>query len=421
MIGRFFAWIRRLLGRPEQREVLRLPSSTSPSATTARAPDVVKEEVTRKGPLKPNHRRLVIRDERLMPKPAPSVWTKPPKVMTEDDAERLFASTLRTSNRGLRTLDTDVAQLERYHLPIWRTEADVARALGVSQSELRFYSVHRERDRAPHYVTYGIAKRSGSVRLIHAPKRRLKKLLRAVQRELVAKLPVSEHAHGFVVDRSIKTGAEVHVGKPVLLRLDLKDFFPTVTAGRVRGLLVALGYSYPVAAVLSVLVTEAPRQRVDVDGVVYHVPVGPRSCVQGAPTSPGLCNAIALRMDRRLAGLAKKVGFAYTRYADDMTFSGPTVRAAHQLRRAAERVIREEGFVVNDDKTRVMRPGGPKVVTGVSVDSVLGLSRKRRRQIRAMLHQARTKGATPERQTQLDGLVAFVHMLNPEQAERLRR
>ena len=76
------------------------------------------------------------------------------------------------------------------------------------------------------------------------------------------------------------------------------------------------------AAALAVLMTEAPRQPVAAEGKLYHVPTGPRVCVQGAPTSPGLCNAILLRLDRRLPGLARKHGFAYTRYADDLTFSG---------------------------------------------------------------------------------------------------
>ena len=416
MLGRFGNWLRRVFGRAEEREVLR-----APAGATERTTDLVTEQVARKGPLKPEHLRQIVRDERLLPKPKPSTWTKPPKVMEADEAKRLFAGSLRTSNRQLRTLASDVAQLERYGLPVWRTEPELAGALGVTVKQLRYYSTHRERDRAPHYITYAIAKRSGGTRQIHAPKQRLKALLRRVQRELVAKLPVSSHAHGFVAGRSVKSGAVPHVGQPVLLRLDIKDFFPSVTMPRVRGYLIALGYSYPVAATLAVLVTEAPRQPVDIDGTIYHVPVGPRACVQGAPTSPGLCNAIAMRLDRRLAGLAKQHGFTYTRYADDMTFSGPSERAAHRLRRAAERVIREEGFEVNAAKTRVMRSGGRKIVTGVIVDRVLGLSRQQRRKIRAMLHHARTRGADAKRRAQLAGLLAWVQMLNPQQAAALRR
>ena len=104
--------------------------------------------------------------------------------------------------------------------------------------------------------------------------------------------------------------------------MDLKDCFPSINYRRVRGLLISLGYAYPVATTLAVLMTEAPRQPVVASGKTFHVPLGPRVCVQGAPTSPGLCNAILMRMDRRLSGLAQRYDCSYTRYADDLTFSG---------------------------------------------------------------------------------------------------
>jgi retron-type reverse transcriptase len=419
MLKHLLAWIRRLLGLRESREVLRLGAGAE---AEGRRTDVLREEIRRKGPLKPEHRREVARDERLMPKaPRASSWTKPPKVMSGAEAARLFAGTLRTSNRELRTLDRDEAQLRRYGLPLWRSEADVARALGIGLGQLRHFSIHRERERVPHYVVYAVPKRAGGVRIIHAPKRRLKAILRTLNRELVGRLPVSEHAHGFVPGRSVRTGALPHVGKTVVLRLDLKDFFPSVTYPRVRGLLISLGYPYPVAATLATLVTEPLRQPVEIDGSTFHVPVGPRTCVVGAPTSPGICNALLLRMDRRIAGAARRHGFDYTRYADDLTLSGGSREAAHRLRRTVERIAREEGFELNAAKTRVMGRGGRQVVTGVTVNAVLGLSRQKRRRIRAMLHRAAKGGAGSRSRAELLGWLAWVHMLNPGQAAALRR
>jgi RNA-directed DNA polymerase len=441
VLGRFFAWLRRLFGLAETREVLRLEArddgdDDAPKPRTGKVDggklrtDVVKEKVTRKGPLRPKHRRLVLRDERLMPKPPRAqYWEKPKKVMQVDEAGRLFASTLRTTNRDARTLLPDEAQLKRYGLPLWRTEEELAEGLGLSVNQLRHFSIHRAKERTPHYVTYEIAKRSGGKRLIHAPKKRLKAILQKVLHELVEKLPVSEHAHGFVKGRSVKTGAAPHVGKKVVLRLDLQDFFPTVTHVRVRGLLIALGYGFVVAATLAVLVTESARQAVEVEDdehpedetVVFHVPVGPRTCVQGAPTSPGICNAILLRMDRRLAAIAHKKGFVYTRYADDLSFSGDSMKDAHWLRRAAARIIEEEGFRVNEAKTRVMGRGGRQIVTGVVVNEALGVPRRDRRKLRAMLHQAATKGADEAREAELTGRLAWVQMVNPGQAAALRK
>jgi hypothetical protein len=179
-----------------------------------------------------------------------------------------------------------------------------------------------------------------------------------------------------------------------VLKLDLKDFFPSVTFARVRGLLIAYGYSYPVATSLAVVMTEAERQPVEVEGETFHVPVGLRHCVQGAPTSPGLCNALVLRLDRRLAGLARKHRLAFTRYADDLTFSGDVSRdVVWRVRMRAETIIKEEGFALNPDKTHVQGQGGRQTVTGVVVNRVLGLSRQDRRRLRAALHQlGKTEG-----------------------------
>lgn len=384
------------------------------------------EKIKIGGPLKPNHRRLALRDDRLLPKPplGPdyySKWPRPPKpkYLTETDADRLFSLSLRTSERDVMDLATDEEQLKRYGLPVWKSEADVASALGLTQGQFRYFSQHRHREQAPHYVAFAIPKRNGEERIIHAPKTKLKAVLRALDKQLVSKLPVSEHAHGFVKGRSIATNARPHVGKPMVAKFDIKDCFPTITMGRVRGLLLAMGYSYPVAAALAVLMTESPRQPVEAEGKLYHTPIGPRICVQGAPTSPGLCNAILLRMDRRLAGLAKKRGLAYTRYADDLTFSGPEAETK-KLLGLVPKVANEEGFAINHDKTRLMRQSGRQAVTGVIVNKDMGLSRKVRRKLRAALHRRRVGKADAADGARLEGKLAYLSMLNVGQAKRLR-
>lgn len=387
-----------------------------------------KQEVVRTGgPLKPQHRRLVLRDNRLLPKPPPDPnqrrWPPPPKVkyLAERDADRLFGPSLRTRNRDVMDLATDEAQLQRYRLPVWKTEEDVAAALSLSPGKLRHLSQHRYRETVPHYITFAIPKRSGGERLIHAPKRRLKTVLRTLDRLLVSKLPKSEHAHGFIKGRSIATNAAPHVGKAVVLHFDIKDCFPTIHYGRVRGLLIALGYSYPVAAALAVLMTEAPRQPVAAEGKLYHVPTGPRVCVQGAPTSPGLCNAILLRLDHRLAGLARKHGFVYTRYADDLTLSGDDTAKIAKFMKLVPDIVAAEGFAVNVDKTRILRGGRRQAVTGVVVNKAMGLSRQERRKMRAALHRQKMASgaeAAGER-LRLNGKLAYLFMLNRGQAMAL--
>jgi retron-type reverse transcriptase len=334
------------------------------------------------------------------------------------DARRWFSSTMRTRSRVLRGLATDEAQLARYGLPVWRSEADVAQALEVDVKTLRHFSVHSARDRSSHYVTFAVPKRSGGERLIMAPKSRLKAMQRRLHRLLVSKLPASEYAHGFRPRHSVRSNAQPHLGKRVVLRLDIQDFFPSLHFGRVRGLLISLGYGYQVATVLAVLTTEAPRQPVSAGGLQHFAPLGPRACPQGAPTSPGLSNALLVKMDRRLAGLARRHGFIYTRYADDLIFSGNDLEKVHALRHLAARVVREEGFAVNRGKTRVMRRGSRQQVTGVTVNDVLGLSRQERRRLRAALHQA-SQWESASLPSPLRGMLAYVSMLNREQARRL--
>lgn len=412
-------WLKTLFA--PKRDISRL----APLADARGSDDVVQEVVdTSGGRLKEGHRRRALRDRRLLPKSKPMGrrlgLTKRKRIISPEEGQRLFGGTMRTRNRKLRDLLPDTEQLKRYGLPVWKTEEDVAQALGISVRELWFFSIHREREAQPHYITFAIPKRTGGKRLIMAPKRRLKAIQRKLLALLVEKLPVSDRAHAFRQGRNVRTGAEPHVGRRMVMRLDLKDFFPSVTFARVRGLLIAYGYSFPVANTLAVLMTEAERQPVALDEKVYHVPVGSRHCVQGAPTSPGLCNAIVLRLDRRLASLAQKRGFAYTRYADDLTFSGDADGvAANQLRRVASRIIAQEGFTVNQEKTRLMRHGARQSVTGLVVNHTLGLSRRVRRRLRATAHLLARQAAPPQLAA-FTGHLAYLNMLNPVQAAKVR-
>ena len=416
-----FAWLKhKLLGTVPARDVSRLETSGAAVDTLAETVDL------KGGPLKPGHRRRALRDRRLLPKvAAPIRFGKRTPILSAAFAARFFSATFRSRDRRLRDLLPDEEQLTRLGLPIWRTEEDVAAALGLSLGQLRHFSIHRQKDRVAHYVTFTRPKRSGGERTIMAPKRRLKGIQRRLVGLLVEKLPVTDHAHGFRRARSVRSGALPHVGHAVLLHLDLQDFFPTVTFARVRGYLIACGYGFPVATVLAVLMTEAERQPVALEGELFFVPVGPRHCVQGAPTSPGLCNALVAKLDRRLAGLARKFGLVYTRYADDLSFSGEldgktTGRFLHH----AAAIIEAEGFRTNREKTRVMRRGGAQRVTGVTVNQTLGLSRQERRRLRAAVHRLVTAqpGRSPtDSPTTLRGKIAYLSMLNAEQAAPLLR
>jgi RNA-directed DNA polymerase len=328
---------------------------------------------------------------------------------------------------GQRAATANIEKLQRLGLPILTSEQDLADLLGIALSRLRWFTFDKAADTTWHYVRYTVPKRSGGERVILAPKPELKALQRRALAEIIGKAPVALAAHGFVPGKSTITNARAHVGKQVIVKLDLQDFFPSITFARVRGMLIALGYSFAVAAALALLCTEYDREPFTRDGKQYFISVGPRHLVQGAPTSPALANLVAWSLDRRLMGLAKARGFTYTRYADDLVFSGDDPAAARDLRIVAERIIRDESFTVNRAKTKIARQSARQIVTGLVVNEQVNTPRSLRRQLRAILHNASRDGlpaqnrdARADYAAYLQGMIAYVQASNPAHAAKLR-
>lgn len=314
------------------------------------------------------------------------------------------------------------ARLAENELPRLDSARDLAAALGLSVGELRWLAYHRDVATTLHYVRFTIPKRSGGERAIWAPMPKLKAAQRWILTNIVEHLPVHGAAHGFLPGRSILTNARPHVGSKRIVNVDLKDFFPTVTVKRVKGVFRKAGYREQVATLLAMLCTEAPREVVEHQGQTRYVAMGPRCLPQGAPTSPALTNTICLRLDRRMAGLARKLGYTYTRYADDLTFSLPATRTGApqtgKLFGGVKHIAVAEGFRVNDAKTAVRRTGGRQQVTGLVVNGTgtPRVPRKVKRQLRAALHNLEAGKPLPEGESlaRLAGWAAFVQMSEPE-------
>ena len=305
-----------------------------------------------------------------------------------------------------------------------------AKAVSLTIPRLRWLAYHRDVDSGTHYHRWTVPKRDGSPRLISAPKPELKAVQRWIARQVTEHLPVHGAAHGFLVGRSIATNAAVHAGANVLVKLDIKDFYPTVTMRRVKGLLRRAGLSEQVATLMALLCTESPREQVQTHGKTYYVATGARSLPQGAPTSPSITNALCLRMDARLSGLAAKLGARYTRYADDLAFSwhGDAKTEIGSLLRAAASIVRAEGFSVHPKKTRVMRSGARQQLTGLIVNAPsiarppARVPRERIRQLRAAIKNrelGRTSDVHGETLEQLKGSCAFVMMADRERGRAL--
>ena len=280
--------------------------------------------------------------------------------------------------------------------------------LGVT--ELEWLADLRGTARPGHYHYQTVAKRNGAVRLLEAPKLRLKEAQRRIHREILDLVPGHEAVHGFRAGRSIRSFAGPHVGKPVVLRMDLRDFFPSIGRARVQAVFRTLGYPEPVADILGGLCTNAAPM----GGPLYrqaHLP-------QGAPTSPALANICFYRADCRLAGLALGAELQYTRYADDIAFSGDRIFRSLEPRIGA--IVREEGFAVQFRKTRLMRSGVRQHLAGLVVNEVCNIKREDYDRLKATLFNCARNGANGEKRDVLLGHVSFVESINPARGRKLR-
>lgn len=324
---------------------------------------------------------------------------------------------------GLADRRANVEKLQSQNLPVLATPADIAAALKITIPRLRWLAFHSEAATRTHYVRFTVPKRSGGTRELCAPHREIFRCQEWILTSILEKVPAHQAAHGFIRGRSTVSNASPHVGKRIIVNADLKDFFPTITVHRVIGLFRHLGYSPAAATILALICTEAPRRTVTFAGTVYHVATGPRGLPQGAATSPALSNLIARRLDSRLHGIAAKLDYAYTRYADDLSFSADSDEKIGYLLARIRHIAEDEGFAVNESKTRVQRRHHAMTVTGVVVNEKPSLNRKTRRRLRAILHQAKKTGLEaqnrrnlPHFELHIKGMIAYAHMINPEQA-----
>jgi retron-type reverse transcriptase len=275
-----------------------------------------------------------------------------------------------------------------------------------------------------HYFHHLHPKKSGGKRLIEAPKPALKSLQRRVLDGVLAHVPPHPDAFGFVPSRNCLMAAQRHAAEEVVISLDLKDYFPSVAAGRIHALFRCLGYPHPVARLLTGLTTIRTPAR-----VLERMPPAMRQAFrdphlpQGAPTSPALANLASFALDRRLAGLAHRLGAAYSRYADDLTFSGDR-RIARAVLAAVPGIVAEEGFVLNQSKTRVMPAATRQRVTGVVVNRHLNIARPEFDRLKAILHRCAQPGdgrlADPIFRARLEGKVGWAEAVNPARGAKLR-
>ncbi len=329
--------------------------------------------------------------------------------------------------------------LEKTDLPALATEGDLAAWLGIDSDTLGwFIDAPARRRHAPlpqqHYGWRWWPKRDG-VRILEVPRARLKALQRRVHDGLLARVPAHEAACGFLPGRGLLDHARQHVGQPVLLRFDLRDFFGGVPASRVHALFATLGYSPAVSRALTALTTsrvpEPYLMRWRDEGLIGHdhaARLRAAHLPQGAPSSPALATLCAFTLDLRLAALAQGCAARYSRYADDLVLSGGHGLAARrsQIETLVGAAAREEGFALQHRKTHCATRAGAQRVCGIVVNDRPNLPRSEFDRLKAVLHRcvvdgprAQNRSALADWRGHLIGRVSWAQQINPVKGARL--
>ena len=331
---------------------------------------------------------------------------------------------------GLNYTECNEERLRSHSLPVLATAEQIAIAIGITVGQLRFLAFSRKTSTISHYIRFKIPKKTGGERLISAPMPRLKQVQHWILNNILEKLEINNAAHGFKRDRSIISNARPHVGAEVIINCDLKDFFPSISYKRVKGLFRSFGYSEAVATIFGLLCTEPETEQVELDRKTYYVATSDRHLPQGSPASPAITNILCRRLDRRLTKMALELGFTYTRYADDLTFSasGESLRHICNILRRTDSIVTHEGFTVNQDKTRILRSKSSQLeVTGIVVNEYPNIDKKTLKRFRATLFQIERDGIEGKRwgnshdvMAAIQGYANFVAMVNPQKAAQFQ-
>lgn len=337
-----------------------------------------------------------------------------------------------------------IAKAESWNLPKIVTAGALANQLEFPVgrldwlADIRGNERTREKEKLRNYRYAWIKKRAGGFRLVECPKANLKQIQRRILATILNLIPAHETAHGFVGGRSPVTAAKIHEGSHVVLRIDLRDFFTAISGHRISGIFHAVGYPSRVAKLLTGLCTntawegaldeiasqpsEVPTCKARHKRLFFpHLP-------QGAPSSPALANLAAYSLDCRLQGLARKFDATYSRYADDLIFSGDQqfAKRLSDFRIRCLAIVHNEGFEIRRRKTRVMYAHEQQTVAGIVVNRRVNIARTEFDSLKATLHNCIVNGTEGQNRTSvadfeshLRGRIAWVSSLNEQRGQKL--
>ncbi|MCK1235663.1 retron St85 family RNA-directed DNA polymerase [Streptococcus uberis] len=258
-----------------------------------------------------------------------------------------------------------MSQLEEskiFDVPVFCSLEELREKIGTKKTF--FYKVLYSNDKLYKEIT--IPKRKGGNRVLNVPTTALKVMQRWILDNILYQVQPDPSATGFIPTKSIVLNASVHLRKKYILKMDIKDFFPTIDFHKVRNLFIEIGYNLEVSTALA------------------NICIFQNQLPQGAPTSPYLANLVCRELDKRIYNLCRKYRLTYTRYADDITISGNS--KIFWIKGIVEEIICSYQFTLNDEKTVFLKPGDRKRVTGIIVNEKLSVPRSVTRNLRKEIY-----------------------------------
>jgi RNA-directed DNA polymerase len=287
-------------------------------------------------------------------------------------------------------------QLSILGLPVVENMDELSRILHVSK-----YTIYQlSKLSSKHYRTFEIPKKSGGKRLISQPSKRLKALQSWILVHILNKLQVSQSCKGFRIGTSIVDNVNPHIGANTVLSIDIKDFFPSISSIKVYNIFRSIGYNNLISTVFTNLCTYDD-----------HLP-------QGSPCSPILANLSLWNLDLRIQGYVGKRGITYTRYADDLTFSGLNPSKVVNIIPMVKKIIIDESHEVNDRKTRVSGSARRKIITGLVLhENTIGIGKRKYKSIRSKVFQLAISNSNSD----INKIIGWISYLNSVDKPRLIR
>jgi len=260
---------------------------------------------------------------------------------------------------------TDTFRLNMFGLPVIQNIEEFSKNVHISQYTLYQLS----KNSSKYYKTYTIKKKSGKLRIISQPSKKLKGLQSWILTNILNKLRVSNSCKGFEKGTSIADNAASHTGANSVLTMDLVDFFTNVSQKQIFNIFKSVGYNSTIAVILSNICT-------------YN-----EVLPQGSPCSPKLANLVSWKLDVRIQGFVGKRGITYTRYADDLSISGLHPLKVIQVIPMIKKIVEDENFKINSEKTRIAGSSRAKIVTGLVLSNdTFGIGKQKYKILRSKIH-----------------------------------